>query len=628
MPYVIGTAGHVDHGKSTLVHALTGIDPDRLAEEKAREMTIDLGFAWFDLPDGQSVGVVDVPGHRDFIENMLAGIGGIDLALFVVAADEGAMPQTNEHLAILDLLDIPRAVVALTKIDRVTDPDWIDLVTLDLTEMFVGTVLESAPIVPVSAHTGAGMSDLVDALQAALEGGLERPDRGQPRLPVDRVFTMSGFGTVVTGTLSDGSFAVGDEIEIAPSGMRARIRGLQTHRESVLRASPGSRVAINLSGISLDDIHRGNVVASPGLLQGTNLVDAEFHYLSDTERTLKHNTEVKFFSGAIETVAQIRLIGSAELTPGESAWIQLRLASPAALHQGDRFILRYPSPGATAGGGRVLDAHPLRRWRRFKPDVLLRFETLAAGTSEDIILQILESQVALRLEQLASATALPIKEVGSIAQTLLDSGAAISISGKWFLAAASWNRVIQRMIDELTSYHTAQPLRQGMPREALRSRMGIEGTLFNSLVSKAAESGIIAETNTIIHLADHVVQFTNTQQSAVDKLMKQIRANPASPPNPKEMASLIGEDVLQTLLDNGELVYLNSDVIMDISTLTAWQAAVESHIANHDAITVAEARDLFSTSRKYALGLLEYMDSKAVTRRVGDQRVLRGSSRA
>ena len=324
MAFVIGTAGHVDHGKSTLVKALTGIDPDRLAEEKAREMTIDLGFAWLVLPGGETVGVVDVPGHRDFIENMLAGVGGIDLALFVIAADEGIMPQTREHLAILDLLGIGRGIVALTKVDLVDDPEWLSLVKEEISGALAGTALTGAPIVPVSARTGEGLDILITTLEAMLSDTPPRPDRGRPRLPVDRVFTMSGFGAVVTGTLTGGSIQVGEEVAIQPTGLRARIRGLQSHKQSVKMAPPGSRVAINLSGVEASQIRRGDVITRPGLLQPSTLMDVQFRLLSDAGRPLLHNAEVKLFTGAAEAVAHVRLLGDKVLQPGKTGWLQLR----------------------------------------------------------------------------------------------------------------------------------------------------------------------------------------------------------------------------------------------------------------------------------------------------------------
>ena len=361
--YVIATAGHVDHGKSTLVHALTGIDPDRLREEQLREMTIDLGFVWLTLPNQQPVSIVDVPGHIDFIENMLAGVGGVDAALLVIAADEGPMPQTREHLAILNLLHVPRTVVALTKADLAPDAAWLELVGAEVRKTLSGTLFADAPIVPLSARTGQGLPELLHVLQSTLEevrdkresGLLGKRDIGRARLPVDRVFSMPGFGTVVTGTLLDGCLALGDEVEILPQGATARVRGLQTHRQKVERAQPGSRAAINLAGVAVDEVRRGNVVARPGLLKPTALLDVQLELLAAPfwRGTLAHHTELKFFCGAGETLARVRLLEAAELAPGALEWAQLELAEPVAVANGDRFIVRLPSPSATLGGGVV-----------------------------------------------------------------------------------------------------------------------------------------------------------------------------------------------------------------------------------------------------------------------------------
>ncbi|MGD8597885.1 MAG: selenocysteine-specific translation elongation factor, partial [Anaerolineae bacterium] len=389
---VVGTAGHVDHGKSTLVKALTGIDPDRLKEEKEREMTIDLGFAWLALPSGERIGIVDVPGHKDFIKNMLSGVGGIDAALFVVAADEGVMPQTREHLAILDLLQVRGGVVALTKIDMAEDEDWLDLVEADLLDVLEDTVLDGAPVVRCSARTGEGLEAVVAELDRFLSSSAPRRDVGRPRLPVDRVFTIPGFGTVVTGTLSDGTLHVGQEVEIQPSGLKARIRGLQTHKEKIEEAVPGSRVAINLTGVSKDEIARGEVVTVPGWLRPTMLVDCHLRYLPDAPLPLKHNAAVNFFSGAAETQARVRLLGTRTLAPGDEGWVQIRLAQPVTLVKGDRYIIRQPSPSVTIGGGIVVNPFPGRRHRRFRPEVIEQLETLAHGTPEEILLQNLERQ--------------------------------------------------------------------------------------------------------------------------------------------------------------------------------------------------------------------------------------------
>ena len=378
----IGTAGHIDHGKSTLVKVLTGIDPDRLAEEKERGMTIDLGFAWLKLPGGREVSIVDVPGHEGFIKNMLAGVGGIDAALLVVAADEGVMPQTREHLAILDLLRVPRGIVALTKADLV-DEEWLGLVREEVQEYLAPTTLSDAAIIPVSAYTKQGIPELIAELERLLSEAEERQNIARPRLPVDRVFTMTGFGTVVTGTLLDGSLKVGQEVEILPQGLHSRIRSLQTHKQQVEMARPGSRVAINLASVARSDLERGSVVALPGQLRTTMLFDAHIQLLAEAERPLGHNTEVDCYTGAQEIPARVRLLDRDELQPGESAWAQVRLSRPAVVARRDRFILRIPSPSSTIGGGEVVDIHP-RYHRRFPASHSQRVGDAFAGDARGV----------------------------------------------------------------------------------------------------------------------------------------------------------------------------------------------------------------------------------------------------
>ena len=504
--YVIGTAGHVDHGKSTLVKALTGIDPDRLREEKEREMTIDLGFAWVALPDGTQLGIVDVPGHRDFIENMLAGVGGIDAALFVVAADEGVMPQTREHLAILDLLGVPGGVIALTKVDMVDDPEWLELVEIELREAVQGTVLADAAIVPVSARMGQG----IDILRAALGDFLAhlppRVDQGHPRLPVDRVFTISGFGTVVTGTLVGGSLHVGDAIELQPDALAGRIRGLQAYKTKLDQAQPGSRVAVNLTGIDKDQVRRGQVLTSPGWLRATTLVDVRFRHLPDASRPLKHNAEVKFFSGAAEAQAHVRLLDADILAPGAEGWVQVRLGEPLALARGDRFILRYPSPGETIGGGVIVDAAPGRRWRRRRPEVIARLETLARGTPAELIAQTLERIGApARLDALLKRGGLPAEETRAALAQAEAEGLIYALEGGWWLAAPTYGLLLRQLQNELTAFHQAEPLRRGMPREQLRSRLGLERGPLERILERAHD--LVATDADLIWLRGHAVQL-------------------------------------------------------------------------------------------------------------------------
>lgn len=628
---VLGTAGHVDHGKSTLVQALTGINPDRLREEQEREMTIDLGFAWLTLPSGEPVGIIDVPGHKDFIENMLAGIGGIDAALFVIAADEGVMPQTREHLAILDLLEIHGGVIALTKLDLIEDDEWLELVTAEVTETLDGTCLNGAPIVPVSARTGVGLDRLLAALDDALTAAQPRHDRGRPRLPVDRVFTISGFGTVVTGTLIDGSLSVGQEVEIQPEGLKARIRGLQTHKQKIEQAVPGSRVAANLSGARKEDLQRGDVVSTPGWLHSTLLVDVRLDYLADSPRPLRHNQQVKFFSGATEVLAHARLLGDEVLLPGQTGWVQLRLARPVPLVKGDRFIVRSPSPSLTVGGGLVVDPHPGRRHRRFRPQVIERLETLAQGTAADVALQMLERRGPMVGRELAQASGLgeeteaALVELIASEQVVILGAAEVRAHGRdqLFISRSGWSALTERIDRELRAHHKAYPLRAGMPREALRGRLRLQARLFNAVISRAGAENRVSNQGATVRLPTHSVRFSPAQQRRVDALLDRFKAHPYTPPSVKDSLATLNEELLAALLAQRHLVQVSSDVLFLAEIYDEMVERTRSFIQTNDSITVAQFRDLFKTSRKYALGFLEHLDAEGMTKRVGDERVLR-----
>jgi len=622
---VIGTAGHVDHGKSTLVEALTGINPDRLQEEQEREMTIDLGFAWLTLPDGEPVGIVDVPGHRDFIENMLAGVGGIDAALLVVAADEGVMPQTREHLAILDLLKVPGGVVALTKVDLVEDLGWLELVAADVAEVLEGTALEGAPIVAVSARSGQGLEELLAALQETLARTPARLDRSRPRLWVDRVFTISGFGTVVTGTLVDGRLEVGQEVELLPRGLRARVRGLQTHRQKLQQAVPGSRVAINLSGVSKNDLGRGDLVTVPGWLRPTLLVDVRLDYLEGASLPLKHNARLKLFCGAAEVMARVRLLGQETLAPGASGWVQLELEEPLPLVRGDRFIVRVPSPPATVGGGVVVDPNPGRKHRRFRPEVVARLETLARGTPDEVLLQALERQGPLPARDLLAGSPLG-EEAPAALEKLLATGEAVLLgadkAGGLVASRGWWSATTGRMQEVLAAYHRRCPLRPGMGREELRSALRLDSRTFSSLMARAAAEELLADEGATVRLTTHEVRFSAEQQQAVDDLLARFRRAPYTPPSVKESIAAVGEEVLLVLLARGDLVQVSPDVLFLAATYEEMVRRVRAHVQENGSITLAQARDMFNTSRKYAQGLLEHLDGVGVTRRVGDERVL------
>lgn len=628
---VIGTAGHVDHGKSTLIEALTGIHPDRLKEEIEREMTIDLGFAWWTLPNGEEVGVIDVPGHRDFIANMLAGVGGIDAVLFVIAADEGVMPQTREHLAILDLLQIPAGLVALTKIDLVEDADWLDLVEQDVLQILEGTALESADIVRVSAKAGDGLDILQASLEKVLATRPPRPDLGRPRLPVDRVFTMTGFGTVVTGTLADGYLRVGDEIEILPAGHRGRVRGLQTHKRKEDIAVPGSRTAVNISGLDINEVQRGQVVVHPDTFSATRRVDVRFRLLPEASQPLKHDDEVKFYLGAAEVLARVRLLGVKVLEPGERGWLQLELRDPIVAARGDRYILRRPSPGETIGGGDVIDSHPENRHKRFADSVLQRLKDLAEGSSADVLLQALLSLGIAPLGEMGERANLDIDETLEAAQELLDKNLLLIWSSKTaklsvdvvVTSGTYWQALKSRALKEVGEYHQSQPLRSGMPREELKSRLKLTSKNFNLLMEKIVDEEALSEAGSLVLILGHKVQFNLEQQLAVDGLLAQFDKSPYAPPTIKDSQTALGEEVYFALVDLGELLPVSSEVVFRVGAHEKMVADVRNLIETHGSLTVAQARDHFKTTRRYVLAFLEHLDSQGITKRAGDARVLK-----
>jgi selenocysteine-specific elongation factor len=630
--HVIGTAGHVDHGKSTLVQALTGTHPDRLKEEREREMTIDLGFAWLTLPSGEEVGIIDVPGHRDFLENMLAGVGGIDAALFVIAADEGMMPQTNEHLAILDILQVQGGVVALTKIDLIDDPDWLDLVHEDVHSALKHTVLENAPIIHVSSRTHQGIPELLNSLGECLANRPPRPDLGRPRLPVDRVFTMPGFGTVVTGTLSNGSLQTGNEVEILPSGLRTRIRGLQTHKQKEETAVPGSRTAVNISGINVDQVNRGDVITSPGTYQPSRRIDVHFRLLPDIPQPLKHDTQVKFFLGTAEVQSRVRLLGSEELLPGEEGWLQLELEQPVVAIRGDRYVLRRPSPGETLGGGTIVDPHPKERHKRFSTQVLTNLDQLIQGTPAEILLQAMQAMGIAPLQDVINRSNLDAATAKSAAEELFASGNLISLEAvagvvpppqSLVISNSAWGMLKRQTLQELASYHKTYPLRPGMPREELKSRLKQPSRLFNLLLHRILSDGAIAETGSFVRLDGFKIQFTPQQQHSVDGLLARFTASPFAPPTVKDCHAEVGEEIFNAMVELGWLLPIPPDVVFRKQDYELMLAEIKKLLNQKQTISAGEVRDHFNTSRRYVLALLEYLDAQGITVREGDARRLK-----
>jgi selenocysteine-specific elongation factor len=611
MSFVIGTAGHIDHGKSTLVTALTGIDPDRLAEEKRRGMTIDLGFAHLRLPSGLEVGIVDVPGHARFIHNMLAGTHGLDAVMLVIAADEGVMPQTREHLEIIDLLDVRRGVVVLSKVDLV-DAEWLGLVTSEVRATLQGTSLEEAPVIPFSAASGVGKTELLEELDTLLHGVASRPDLDRPRLPIDRVFTMSGFGTVVTGTLVDGTMTVGEELEVMPAGRLARVRGLQQHNRKVESASPGSRVAANLTGVEKDQLARGEVLARPKTLGATRRLDASVRVLASAPQSLAHGVELLLHTGTSEVGCRVIVLEGDAIAPGGQGWVQLYLERPIAAAAQDRFILRIPSPSATIAGGRFVDVSPRKHSRR---DSVVR-ESLERRAAGDVLQEELRKYPrGVAVASLLKATMAPEADVAALKARR---------AGEWLFDLESWHGISDRATRELEAYHGAHPLREGMAREELRSRLGVAPGSFPSVVQALFEEDRIAERDGFLALPGHRVEL-NADGGAAAPLLELLGRQPLAPPSLAEATRQAGAsaEVVRALAQRGDIVRVGDDVAFTKAAYETAVAMVREIIADSGSITVAQLRDRMGASRRPVLALLEHLDSERVTRRVGDARVLR-----
>ena len=612
--FVIGTAGHVDHGKSTLVRALTGIDPDRLREEQARGMTIELGFAWLTLPSGREVSIVDVPGHERFVRHMLAGVGAIDLALFVVAADEGVMPQTREHLEILDLLEVRHGIIALTKCDLVDD-EWRALVTEEVTAAFAESTLADAPIVPVSAATGAGLDALRAAIDHALDAVPPPRDIGRPRFGIDRVFTMSGFGTVVTGTLLDGAVRTGELLEAVPGGPTARVRGLQSHRREVAEAAPGTRVAINLAGVATDALRRGQVLAPPGKLTPARALDARVRALP--HRALRHNLRVTVHLGADEVQAQLRVLGGEAIAPGEEGWAQLVLAGPLVALPDDLFVLRVSDE--TVGGGRVLEVNAPRH-RRSDAAAVERLAARAAGTPAALVRAALDGLDPCDAATLRDAlgVALPLDAVAAALDELVAAGDVLPLgdaSASLYATRAGVARWRDRAGRVLDAYHRDHPLRHAMPADELRGRLGLGAREYAALLPALAPD--VARSQAGVAREGWTPRPTQAQRRQLDAALQALAAGGTAPPR----LDLDGE-LLGYLEASGQAVSCGDGVTMSADAYSAAARTVVALIEGAGTATLGDVRDALQTNRRVAQALLETLDRRGVTRRAGEARVL------
>jgi selenocysteine-specific elongation factor len=630
---ILGTAGHIDHGKTALIKALTGINTDRLKEEKRRGITIELGFAFLDLPSGQHVGIVDVPGHEKFVKNMVAGATGIDIVAMVIAADEGVMPQTREHMEICMLLGIKHGLVVLTKTDLV-DEEWLELVIEDVGDFVKGTFLEKAPIVPVSSMTGDGIPEFIKTLDELSARLPSRPPSSLFRLPVDRVFTMKGFGTVITGTLISGQVQVGDTVMLYPSGITSKVRGIQVHNQSVAKAESGMRTAINFQGLEKAVVNRGDVLSSPGALKPSYMIDVSFHYLNSNKKPIKNRTPVRFHTGTNEVIGNIIFIDREELLPGDTAIAQMRVDSPVAVIKDDRFVIRSYSPVRTIGGGNVLNPIP-QKHKRFKSDVIEGLTGLMDYEPEEIIsFHVAESGYqGVTYSDLKIMTSLHEKQLQKILQDLLSKQTIVLADrdNQTYIHCTSFDTFKTETSDYLKNYHKANPLKTGMSKEELKSKFpAVLGTrFFNLMLNQMIKDTSVVSEDNVVRMASHKVSLGVDQADIKKKILNAYLENGLTPPYFKELKksfdieTSLAKDVLTLLMDEGLIVKAKEDLYFYADAVKDLQKRLVDFLKTHDEISTPQFKEMTGVSRKYLIPLIEYFDAQNITIRIGDIRKLR-----
>jgi selenocysteine-specific elongation factor len=632
---VMGTAGHVDHGKTALIKCLTGVDTDRLKEEKERGITIELGFASLSLPDGRVLGVVDVPGHERFVRNMLAGAAGIDLVVMVIAADEGVMPQTREHLQICTLLGIRKGFVALTKIDTV-DEEWLTLVREDVHEFLQGTFLEDAPVVPVSSLTGAGFPELIDTIARVADEVEEAADIGLFRLPVDRVFTMKGFGTVVTGTLTSGKVATGEEVEMYPVGLRARVRGIQVHNQPVETAEAGQRTAVNLQGVDRVSIERGYLLAGKGALAASQRLDCVYRHLTGAGRKLKNRTLVRLHTGTSEVMARMMLLDHDELEPGEEANAQLVLDAPLAVVAGDRFVIRSYSPVSTIGGGVILDPLPVKH-KRFAEGVREEFRFLSCGTEvEKLAVVMARAGIGgITGPRLVLRTGIRPVELRRRLEEMFSARSAILIDRDEtrVLSGPVYAHLLTRIISELKGYHERVPLQRGISREELRTTLGMDDgagqKIFGMALRELEKRGELIAEKDHVRLSGHHVQLKGEMEDLRASIAGVYSREGLSPPTVKELQERFSDrkkeiaSLIQVMTREGELVRISEDLNFHRDILARLREDYRKFLEREGKATPASFRELTGLTRKFIIPLMEYFDMAKLTVRTGEYRILR-----
>ncbi len=630
---ILGTAGHIDHGKTSLIKALTGVNTDRLKEEQARGITIELGFASMDLPGGWHLGIVDVPGHEKFVKNMVAGATGIDMVAMVIAADEGVMPQTREHMEICALLGIQHGLIALTKTDLV-DEEWMELVIEDIRDFSRGTFLEDCAIVPVSSATGDGIQAFVDTLEELSAAVPERSVTNLFRLPVDRVFTMKGFGTVITGSLVSGRVKVGDTITIYPSMITSKVRGIQVHNESVEEAGPGMRTAINFQGLEKASVNRGEVISTPRSLKPSYMVDVSLHFLNSNHKPAKNRTKVRFHTGTSEVFGYLVLLDREDLKPGEDIVAQLRLDTPVSLVRDDRFVIRSYSPVRTIGGGKVLNPVPPKH-KQFQPKVVEGLKGLIDNPPEEVVsFHVQDADVTgVTYSNLVIMTNLPEKQLTSITQGLSSTREIIQIDkeNRLFVHKSVFASLQDNMVSSLENYHQANPLKAGMSKEELKSKFPMKAAdkLFSAVMNQMLKANTIVQEGEVVKLEGHKVSLGFDQTTIKEKVLDIYQKSGLTPPYFKEVTKTLGvdpavaKDVLMLLVNEGTMIKAKEDLFFHVEPYDDLKKRLKDFLMANEEITTPQFKEMTGVSRKYIIPLLEYFDARNVTIRVGDSRKLR-----
>ena len=630
---ILGTAGHIDHGKTSLVRAITGIDTDRLKEEKLRGITIELGFAHLDLPSGQHLGVVDVPGHEKFVKNMVAGATGIDIVAMVIAADEGVMPQTREHMEICTLLGVRHGLVVLTKVDLV-DEEMLELATEDVKEFTRDTFLENAPVIPISSVTGQGLPEFTQALDALARQIPDRPPSSLFRLPVDRVFTMKGFGTVITGTLVSGRVQVGDAVMVYPSGITSKVRGIQVHNQSVQAAESGMRTAINFQGLDKEAVQRGDVLAIPQALRSSYMVDIRFRYLASNGRPIKNRTRVRLHTGTSEILGNLILLEQDELAPGQETVAQLRLDTPVAVVKDDHFVVRSYSPVRTVGGGQVLNPIPPKH-KRFKVEVVQGLRGVLSGGPEQLVgFHIAASgPLGASFADLRLMTNLTDKQLDATLQNLMSARTIIQVDkeSRTFVHKSSFEELVRDTAEHLRGYHKAFPLKSGMSKEELKSKFppGTDAKLFNLVLNQMIKDNALVQEEKSVRLKTHKVSLAGDEASLRLKMLQLYKDGSLQPPFFRDVTETLkadpaqAKDVLQLLIEQGLIIRTKDDLYFHAEAIDDLKKRLVKFLEQNGEINPAQFKEMTGASRKFLIPLFEYFDSKNVTLRVGDVRKLR-----